>query len=210
MRRFMTGSVFILGAFGLLLGCSGPELSNRLPQNLVESNLQSQSYSLSFYEHDLDRSLRTENGQNLPEFLQELMRDPPGYMRLQLMGERLSEGDLLLLLEQSGLYRYTAIDVALSGLATTADGAVLNVELTYYTYALRDCGTHLHRRLIDHEAWETPGFGCAVNRNRLVSLVRPGNVGSDGYLAPPLAGSEVKAITTYQTRPPTPFPPANR
>jgi hypothetical protein len=210
MRHFMTGGVFILATFGLLIGCNGPEPSGRLPQTLAENSLQSQSYSLSFYENEPDRSLTARNGQALSMVLQELMRDPPGYIRFQSLGERPTERDLLRLLEDSGLNRYSAIEVAPAVPAPEAGGPALKLEMTYFTYALGDCGAHLHRRLIDHEAWGTPGFGCAVNRNRLVSLVRPGNAGSGGYLTPPLAGPEVKAITSYQTRPPTPFPPANK
>ncbi|MDF2367185.1 CpaD family pilus assembly lipoprotein [Sneathiella sp.] len=208
MRRFITAGLLILSAFGLLTGCGGYEESGQLPQSLAKSSVQSQSYRISFFEDGMDRSLKARDGQALSEFLQKLTLDPPGYMRLQARGMHFTEEEIFHLLEQSGLYRFSAVEVSPAAPATAEEGPVLDVELTYYTYTLEDCGAHLDRRLVDHVAWETPGFGCAVNRNRLVSLVRPGNTGPDGYLVPPLARSEAKAIATYQSLPPRPFPPA--
>lgn len=210
MRRFITGGILVLSALGLLGGCGGPEASGQIPQSLANSKLLNQSYRISFFEDWADHSIKTSDGLKLSEFLQNLRQDPPGYLRLQPRGTVLSEEMIFQLLEQSDIYRYSAVEIAPVAPAGTEENSVLEIELTYYAYTLQNCGAYLDRRLVDHEAWKTPGFGCAVNHNRLVSLVRPGNARSGGYLAPPLARSQVKAITTYQALPPTPFPPANK
>lgn len=210
MRHFMTACILVLSALGLLGGCGGPESSGQIPQSLAISKLLNQSYRVSFFEDRTDHSIQTSDGLKLSEFLQNLRQDPPGYLRLQPRGTVLSEEKILQLLEQSDLYRYSAVDIAPAAPARAEESSVLEIELTYYAYTLQNCGAHLDRRLIDHETWKTPGFGCAVNHNRLVSLVRPGNARSGGYLAPALARSQVKAINTYQALPPTPFPPASK
>ena len=208
MRRMITGGILLLGGIALLTGCGGYQPSGQPPQSLAKSAVQSQSYRLFFFEDSTDSTIIAPDGTELSDFLQELTLDPPGYMRLKPHGGRLAEEDVVRLLEQSGLYGYSAVEVMPAANEPADGGAILELELTYYSYSFRECGAQLDRRLVDHESWITPGFGCAVNHNRLVSLVRPANPPSSGKLAPPLARSEVKAITTFQTLPPRPFPPA--
>ncbi|MZR31812.1 CpaD family pilus assembly lipoprotein [Sneathiella litorea] len=209
MQNLSKGGLLLLCGILLLTGCSGSEMSRILPQNLAKTELQSQSYHLSFYSNGPDGFLRAQNGQGLSSFLQKLTLDPPGYVKFQPVGNSLTERDIVTLLEQSGLHRRSAVDIMPGTLATTK-GRVLDVVVTYYSYTLGNCGAHLDQRLLDHTAMTSPGFGCAVNRNRMMSLVNPGSTQNRNYLAPPLARSEVKAVTTYQRLAPVPFPPANQ
>jgi type IV pilus biogenesis protein CpaD/CtpE len=193
----------------MLSGCEGYQPSGQPPLSQLNATVQSQSHRLSFFEDQATGAILALNGQKLSDVLHVLAQDPPGFVRVKPHGNRLTEEEITRLLQQSGLYGYSAVEVMPAAAAPQDDNAVLELELTYYSYTFADCGTQLHRRLLDHEAWVTPGFGCSVNQNRLVSLVRPASPATAGKLAPPLARSEAKAITTYQALPPRPFPPAN-
>ena len=207
-RRGIITGIFLLSGMALLGGCSGYQTSGQPPATQLNATVQSQGQRVYFFEDQATGALLTSEGQRLSDILQNLTLDPPGFVRVRPHGDRMTGMEIARLLEQSGLFAYSAVEVMPATAMPQDGGVALELELTYYSYTFADCGAELHRRLLDHEAWVTPGFGCAVNHNRLVSLVQPAKPSTAGRLAPPLARSEVKAITTYQALPPRPFPPA--
>ncbi|MEX2519869.1 MAG: hypothetical protein WD969_11115, partial [Paracoccaceae bacterium] len=86
----------------------------------------------------------------------------------------------------------------------------LDLEITYYRYRLAECGADLAYRKLDYVARTSPGFGCAVEQNRMLSLAYPAEWYQGRRLAPPLAARDAAAVSRYFTASPRPMPASNR
>ncbi|MEX1035659.1 MAG: hypothetical protein WDZ54_06855 [Sneathiella sp.] len=203
-----------VGHFAILLlcllglgGCFGPTNPSVLTASQSKNDIESKSYHISFTQTGNDTEMRAHDGLSLPDFLRDLALDPPGYVSFRPSGDSFDEPRLLDMLQQSGLARSS--DIELRPTTANPKGPALTVEVTYYYYRLANCGTDLEFRKLDHIALTSPGFGCAVERNRMLSLARPADWHYGRPLAAPLAGPDVKAVTIWQNADPTPFPQQN-
>ena len=210
MQDMKKYSALFLLAFGFLGACTAAELPSILPVNVAKNDIQSKSYLVTFYRNSADMSLMSRSGLTFPNFLRKLAQDPPGYVRLQPVSTTLRERELLNKLEVSGLHRLSEISIAPATSVSVASSAALNVEVTYYYYDLANCGASLSYRKLDYLAMKSPGFGCAVNRNRMISLARPSDWHFGRRLAPPLAQSDARAVSRFESLAPVPFPPSNK
>ncbi len=203
--RYIRPAALLLLA-SMLGGCLGGETPETLPGDLARNHIESKSYLVSFHESGTGEAV-TRDGHPLVDFLTDLTRDPPGYVSLQPVGDALPSDRLLDILSRSGLMGVSSV-----GLLAPAAGSdrLLDIEVTYYFYRLADCGIDLSYRKLDHMAMTSPGFGCAVERNRMLSLARPTDWYGGRRLAPPLAQMDAKAVTTLHDRAPIAFPPADR
>ena len=202
--KIFTAAVLLLLAFPALGACTAPQNPTTLPVSQGKNGAESKSYLISFSPQVTDGDLRAHDGLSFSDFLNDLVRDPPGYAHFRLNNSRMDEALLMERLQQSGLARSSDIEINPAPESPTA--AALTVRVTYYYYRLADCGTDLSFRKLDHIAMTSPGFGCAVERNRMLSLARPDDWRQGRSLAPALAGPDVKAVTTWQNAAPRPFP----
>ncbi len=200
----ITGTAPLLLALLALSACTAPENPTTLPISQGKNGIESKSYLISFSPQGTDGDLRAHDGLSFSDFLDDLVRDPPGYANFRPNGNQMDEASLMERLQLSGLVGSSDIEVTPAPENPTA--AALTVRVTYYYYRLADCGTDLSFRKLDHIAMTSPGFGCAVERNRMLSLARPEDWRQGRALAPSLAGPDVKAVTTWQNAAPRPFP----
>ena len=195
---------FLLLCLPILSGCTAPQNPTNLPVGQAKNGIESKSYLITFSPQGNDGELRARDGLSFADFMEDLRRDPPGYVNFLPAGDSFDESGLMERLHQSGLSRSSDIEV--SPVTHSPKGPALTVSVTYYYYRLADCGTDLSFRKLDHIAMTSPGFGCAVEQNRMLSLARPEDWRHGRALAPSLAGPDVKAVTTWQNATPTPFP----
>ncbi|WP_373085687.1 hypothetical protein [Sneathiella sp.] len=170
------------------------------PQNEIIAK----SYTVNFYDDVKTGQLVSGTGQPFPRFLQDLARVPSASLQLRQMSPELDMKALLETVQVSKINH--VLDVAIvpdGGSGTSA--AVLRANVTYYLFRFVDCADNLDQRKLDRVELTSPGFGCAVERNLMLSLARPGDWHQGRRSTPPLAITDAAAVRRFYEAAPRPF-----
>src|SRR5690606_28747509 len=153
-------------------------------------------------------ALQTASGIPLGTVLLQLRRDPPALLTLQFFGGEGTRPSKI----QAELEKTAIADVTLIEWLPSVPAAAerLELEVTYYRYSLADCGADLAYRKLDYIARTSPGFGCAVEQNRLLSLAYPAEWYEGRRLGPASSARDAAAVSRYFTAAPRPMPDTGR
>ncbi|MCF8467490.1 MAG: hypothetical protein K9G33_08830 [Sneathiella sp.] len=209
MQRKSIRIVMLAAAAAILYGCAEEPLPTSAVAARQANEILSRTYAMQFTLDAEKHTLISEDGLPLQAFLGNLATDPPGLIELRPAGPEIDARELMETLEKSGIYRLSEIAILpVDTSQKTTPG--LRLEATFYLYKLAVCRDYLDQRKLDHVALSSPGFGCAVERNLMLSLARPSDWRQGRRLAPPSAQSDAKAVSTLYEMPPTPFPAAGQ
>ena len=209
MPRKIIRIAMLTVAVAMLYGCADEPLPTSSFTSRPANEILSQTYAMQFTVDAEKKILISEDGVPLQTFLSNLATEPPGLIELQPVGAGIEPRELMETLDKSGIIRISEIEI-LPPETSRKSAPGLRLEATYYLYKLADCRDTLHLRKLDHIELTSPGFGCAVERNLMLSLARPSDWRQGRRLARPSAQSDAKAVSTFYEAPPTPFPPVDK
>ena len=203
-----SGIAAALIAAVLLAACTASPLPGTLPPAAGVNAVTAMSTRLTFEPGGAEGALQTASGIPLETVLLQLRRDPPALVTLQSFGGAGPRPPKI----QAALEKAALADLALIEWLPSVPAAAerLELEVTYYRYSLADCGADLAYRKLDYIARTSPGFGCAVEQNRLLSLAYPAEWYEGRRLGPAASARDAAAVSRYFTAAPRPMPDAGR
>lgn len=192
----------------VLSACTASPLPGTLPPAAGVNAVTAMSTRLTFEPGGAEGALQTASGIPLGTVLLQLRRDPPALLTLQFFGgEGTRPSKIQAELEKTAIADVTLIEWLPS---VPAAAEQLELEVTYYRYSLADCGADLAYRKLDYIARTSPGFGCAVEQNRLLSLAYPAEWYEGRRLGPAASARDAAAVSRYFTAAPRPMPDTGR
>ena len=175
------------------------------PTTIISNEIVSETYRVVFAVDPVDQQLKAKNGNSLTDFLRDLAAAEPGSIRLTPVGEQLDIAKVRDAIWTTGIYRTSNVDVTPVALEKMED-ADLYADVTVYLFKLSECQDYNGPGKLDGTNMTSPGFGCAVERNLMLSLSNPGDWALGQRLSRPSAQSDAKAVLNLYDRAPTPFP----
>ncbi|MAL78305.1 MAG: hypothetical protein CMN55_04230 [Sneathiella sp.] len=205
----MRGSgILAITLITVLLGaCAEKPLPGVLPPVAATNGVTAMSTLLSFTRTGAEGRLQTSTGLSLETALLRLRQDPPTLVTLQAYGADMPTAQFMPVIKSTSLANIALVEVRP---AIAAGRSRLELEITYYRYRLADCGADLAYRKLDYVARSSPGFGCAVEQNRMLNLAYPGEWYQGRRLAPPLAARDAAAASRYFAAEPRSMPVIGR
>lgn len=166
---------FWIGVSGILLmlgGCQNPSVAQVSHPDPAATVVIGQTGTVRLTYDPETRDFQLVSGHPYEDFIRDLAVLPPRKIEVKarLPGIDLSRlrADLRAVVTKSrGRVVFKETDARLP---TPVD---VQLDLSFFRYRLVPCGGALARRKLDQPGLMTPGFGCAVSRNLLLSLVDP-------------------------------------
>lgn len=200
--------VTTFAALLLLAACNGaPPLPGTHPSAAAGNGVTVVSTLLTFQRDSSDGVLRSATGASLETALMQLRRDPPGLLVLQAYGTAIAAKELIDVIEKTAIADLSLVELLP---AITTGPERVEVEATYYQYHLADCGSDLAYRKLNYVARTSPGFGCTVEQNRLLSLAYPEEWYQGRRLARAPSGRDAAAVSRYFNQPPRTMPASGK
>jgi type IV pilus biogenesis protein CpaD/CtpE len=182
------------------------------PVNLTHSSAKNRIVSKTITEHFVkgkpDNNYLSESGVGLVTFLRNSSFSNPDYVFLEASVAKSDLSTIWASIDASGILESSKVRVL--QLPPEQDpGFVVKVDAVYFLYQLSDCSKITSPRKLDSTQLTSPGFGCSVERNRLLSLSNPEDwlMGRQGTR--PNSAKDVKAVQDYHAQATRPFPTAS-
>ncbi|TNE42791.1 MAG: hypothetical protein EP348_00010 [Alphaproteobacteria bacterium] len=171
IRFLVTGLMLFLTSCALQTAQSGyPPVNQPL-----RYNIKAQIVDIPIFRDGTSDGLVSKKAQPVSSVLARLAASPAGFIRLTAHETDVGQDRLYRLVEETGLNLGRDVEIREKSLPGEFQGSrpVLTVRAVYYLYKIPDCGTLIPARLLERPGLASPAFGCAVTKNRMISLARP-------------------------------------
>lgn len=191
-----------------LTGCIESSHPVNLTHNSTDHKILSRTTSERFVKAMSDNKFRDKNGVTLDLFLKNASVLYPDYVGVETATEKSDLSRIWASINSSGIQEVSRVQV-LHSTPRPGKNSTVKVEIVYFLYQLSDCSKINNPRKIDSTQLTSPGFGCAVERNRLLSLSNPEDwqLGRQGTA--PNSARDVKAVQDYSRQAPRQFSPVS-
>ncbi|USG63037.1 hypothetical protein NBZ79_08600 [Sneathiella marina] len=191
-----------------LSGCGDTSPAANYPRPWTENQIISRSHLEEFLLEATGQNLVSKSGKSLDEFLRDVKLLAPGQVVFRVKKYDTEADRIWTAISASGLQEVSKIEV-LQAASSKGEMPDLTLELTYFAYKLADCGAVINPRKIDSVSLMSPGFGCSVERNRMLSLSYPPDWQQGRQSTPSLAIQDGQAVQSLYEKAPRVFPSAN-
>lgn len=198
--------VFIIGTM-FFTACTGasPAANFHLPE--AENQVISNVHREKFYLNSDGQDLVSNAGIEFREFLRDVRISAPGLIVVRMKRGTTEAARILKAIATSDLQGNIKVEVLHSASADDKSPE-LTLELIHFAYKLADCAAIINPRKIDSTTLVSPGFGCSVERNRMLSLTNPLDWQQGRPSTPSFARQDAKAVKLFYDKAPRSFPPA--
>ena len=209
MTRFIKLKILLCLGILLLSGCMSTSPAAISPRPWSGNQVVSKSYMVEFSLAENRQSLVSKTGKDFDEFLRDTIILAPGLVVFSVKKYNEEAARIWASISASEIQKVSKVLVQQVPAATekTPD---LTLELTYFSYKLADCGEIINPRKIDSMSLMSPGFGCSVERNRMLSLSYPPDWQQGRPTTQSLAIQDGQAVKSLYEKPPRAFPPVNK
>ncbi|MEH6547793.1 MAG: hypothetical protein V7701_15260 [Sneathiella sp.] len=192
-----------------LSGCLDNSPAVDFPRPWLGNQILSKTHTEAFF-FKADRKVYVSNmGKDFDEFLRNAKISSPGLVVVTLNSNIMDDAQIWSAISESGIQEISKVEV-LQAAPNNEQSPDLNLELTYFAYKLTNCGSITNPRKIDSTNLVSPGFGCSVERNRLLSLSYPPDWQQGRQSTPSYAIRDGQAVQFLFETAPRSFPPANK
>ena len=209
MTRFIKPKILLFLGIPFLSGCLSTSPVAISPRPWSGNQVLSKTYMVEFFLAENRQSLVSKTGKDFDEFLRDTKILAPGLVVVTVKKYNAEAARIWASISASDIQEVSRILVQQAP-ATTEKTPDLTLELTYFSYKLADCGGITNSRKIDSTSLMSPGFGCSVERNRMLSLSYPPDWQQGRPTTPSPAIQDGQAVKSLYEKPQRSFPPANK
>jgi hypothetical protein len=177
MTRPKIGKFLGAGLFFLISGCLDSGLEQISYPDPITTTVFSETITVDVDVDQESGEFLLSSGNSYEEFIDSLSRTPPHIIKLTPKHGRIDMSGLQAELWAIAMEHKTQVITTPPNKYLAAETDI-RVEIIYFVYEFRPCGATLARRKLDQSGLTTPGFGCAVYKNLLLSIVDPGKLAS--------------------------------
>ncbi len=177
MTQPRIGKILGAGLFFLLSGCLDIGLEQISYPDPITTNVISETITVGVDVDEESGEFLLSSGNSYGDFIDSLSLTPPHIINLTPKHGGIDMSGLQAELWAIATEHKTQIIINSPdrNMAAVPD---IRVGITYFFYEVGPCGANLGRRKLDQSGLTTPGFGCAVHKNLLLSIVDPGKLAS--------------------------------
>lgn len=209
MARFIKTKILLSIGIPFLSGCLSISPAANYPRPWSGNQVLSKTYTEDFSLAANRQTLISKTGKDFDEFLRDTKILAPGLVVVAVKKYNEEAARIWTSISASGIQEVSKVLVqqARSTKEKTPD---LTLELTYFAYKLADCAGIANPRKIDSTSLMSPGFGCSVERNRMLSLSYPPDWQQGRPTTPSFTIQDGQAVKSLYEMPPRSFPPVNK
>jgi type IV pilus biogenesis protein CpaD/CtpE len=209
LTRFIELKILLFLGIPFFSGCLSASPAAISPRPWTGNQVLSKTYTEDFSLLANRKTMVSKTGKDFDEFLRDTIISAPGLVVFRLKKYNEDAARIWTSISASGIQEVSKVLVQQTP-STNERTPALTLELTYFAYKLADCGGIANLRKIDSTSLTSPGFGCSVERNRMLSLSYPPDWQQGRQTSPPFAIQDGQAVKSLYEKPPRSFPPVNK